>query len=116
VFIQKNKSVKKSVHHGTNPRNKTTSKHFTNVLYRFFSLEDTPSELGRLWRAVQFRVEDSPLLAAGSFNGLEASKTMKALDPLAYIIIMTGYATLDNVRKGKEFGIREFLVKPFSQQ
>ncbi|HEX9758439.1 MAG TPA: response regulator [Nitrospiria bacterium] len=49
-------------------------------------------------------------------HGLDAIKGITALDPQAFIVIVTGYSTEENVKEAMQSGVKGFLVKPFSQQ
>ena len=49
-------------------------------------------------------------------NGLDALKEIKADNPEAYVIIVSGVSTVDNIQLAIKTGAKGFIVKPFSPQ
>lgn len=47
-------------------------------------------------------------------NGLEVLTRLRAIDPHARVIILTGYATDENAALARTLGVSEFLKKGFS--
>ena len=47
-------------------------------------------------------------------DGLAVLRTAKRLHPAAYVIIITGYATLDSAIQAVRLGAYDYLTKPFS--
>lgn len=46
-------------------------------------------------------------------NGLETLSALKAIDPQVEVIMVTGYATLENAARSIELGAYDFITKPF---
>lgn len=49
-------------------------------------------------------------------NGIDLSKKLKSLHPLAYIIAISSIDDLHFIEKAKEAGIHSYLIKPFSKK
>lgn len=47
-------------------------------------------------------------------DGFEVLKTARAANPSAYVVMMTGYATLDSALRAVREGAYDYLPKPFS--
>ena len=47
-------------------------------------------------------------------DGLELLVKIKGYDPLAQIIMMTGYSTMEKTMRSMEAGANDYLLKPFS--
>jgi DNA-binding NtrC family response regulator len=47
-------------------------------------------------------------------DGFEVLKTARAANPSAYVVMMTGYATLDSALRAVRDGAYDYLPKPFS--
>lgn len=47
-------------------------------------------------------------------DGLAVLRTAKRLHPAAYVVIITGYATLDSAIQAVRLGAYDYLTKPFS--
>ena len=47
-------------------------------------------------------------------DGMQALTEIKAVDPQVFVVIQTGDATAENVRKAAEAGVGGFLAKPYS--
>ncbi|MZP30301.1 response regulator [Heliobacterium undosum] len=47
-------------------------------------------------------------------DGIELLSAVKAYDPLAQVIMMTGYSTMDKTVRCLEKGANDYLLKPFS--
>ncbi|MBM7865843.1 response regulator [Heliobacterium gestii] len=47
-------------------------------------------------------------------DGIELLAAIKAYDPLAQVIMMTGYSTMDKTVRCLEKGANDYLLKPFS--
>ena len=49
-------------------------------------------------------------------DGFEAIRAIRQIDPIIPIIIITGYATQDNIKKCLELGANDYFSKPFDLQ
>lgn len=47
-------------------------------------------------------------------NGLEVLKEVRAINPKAYVVIISGVGTLTNVKNAIEAGVNGFIAKPFT--
>jgi two-component system chemotaxis response regulator CheY len=47
-------------------------------------------------------------------DGLTALKEIRSFDPQAYVVIVSGHGSLDNVQEALALGVAGFVVKPFS--
>lgn len=57
------------------------------------------------------------MLAPGSFNGFEVFKKIKEIDKTIKVIIITGKATdQKSMRRGKELGVNDYLLKPLDYE
>ena len=48
------------------------------------------------------------------FNGIEILRIAKRDSPETYVIVMTGYSTIQNAVKAMKVGAFDYLAKPFS--
>jgi two-component system, chemotaxis family, chemotaxis protein CheY len=48
-------------------------------------------------------------------SGLEALREILAEFPQAFVIVVSGHSTFDNVRQAIDLGAKGFVVKPFNQ-
>ena len=49
-------------------------------------------------------------------SGLECLQELRAIDPEAFVVIVSGHSSIDNVRAASALGVNGFLVKPYSSQ
>ena len=47
-------------------------------------------------------------------DGLEALRLLLAIDPGAFIVIVSAHSTFDNVQRAIDCGAKGFIVKPFN--
>jgi DNA-binding NtrC family response regulator len=52
-------------------------------------------------------------LVMPGMNGLELMKLLLEQDPNFYVIIMTGYPTVDSAYKAMVEGVSDYIIKPF---
>jgi len=69
-------------------------------------------------RGLELVAEDRPHIALVDIklpksSGIELTKTLKQNYPDIYIIIMTGYPSLDTAVKAMKNGASEYIIKPF---
>jgi DNA-binding NtrC family response regulator len=48
----------------------------------------------------------------GGMDGIETFRQLKALQPLAEVIFLTGHATLESSVEGMKMGAFDYLIKP----
>ena len=49
-------------------------------------------------------------------DGLSALKEIRGFDPQAYVVIVSGHGSLENVQEALALGVAGFVVKPFSSR
>lgn len=49
-------------------------------------------------------------------NGLNLLREIRKIDPCAYIVILSGAGSFENVKQAIDLGVDGFIVKPFSNQ
>lgn len=47
-------------------------------------------------------------------DGMEILRTIKAEKPATYVIVMTGYSTIENAVQAMKLGAADYLSKPFA--
>ena len=65
-----------------------------------------------------FSAPDAVLLNIGlpDASGLEVLKCIRALDPYAYVVMLTGQASRENVLQATQLGAKGFIGKPFTSE
>jgi DNA-binding NtrC family response regulator len=83
---------------------------------RRFSLAsvETGTEALRLFDSgKQFDIIFTNLMLPSGPNGLEVLKAARALNPNCYVVIMTGYPSIDSAIESIRLGAFDYLPKPF---
>lgn len=47
-------------------------------------------------------------------NGLEVLREIRAINPKAYVVIISGVGTMENVKEAINAGVNGFIAKPFT--
>jgi DNA-binding NtrC family response regulator len=78
------------------------------------SADDGRSAITAIQRApAQFRVVLTDIWMRGA-DGFEVLKAARDADPSAYVVMITGYATLDSALRAVREGAYDYLPKPFA--
>jgi two-component system, NtrC family, response regulator HydG len=78
------------------------------------SADDGRSAVTALRRApAQFRVVLTDIWMRGA-DGFEVLKAAREVNPSAYVVMITGYATLDSALRAVREGAYDYLPKPFA--
>jgi two-component system response regulator HydG len=78
------------------------------------SADDGRSAVTAIQRApAQFRVVLTDIWMRGA-DGFEVLKAARAANPSAYVVMITGYATLDSALRAVREGAYDYLPKPFA--
>ena len=78
------------------------------------SADDGRSAVTAIQRSpAQFRVVLTDIWMRGA-DGFEVLKTARAANPSAYVVMITGYATLDSALRAVREGAYDYLPKPFA--
>jgi DNA-binding NtrC family response regulator len=78
------------------------------------SADDGRSAVTAIQRSpAQFKVVLTDIWMRGA-DGFEVLKTARAANPSAYVVMITGYATLDSALRAVREGAYDYLPKPFA--
>jgi len=55
-------------------------------------------------------------LCLPDINGMEVIKKLKASQPETFVIVITGYSTVDTAVEAMRFGASDYLAKPFTEE
>ena len=78
------------------------------------SADDGRSAVTAIQRApAQFKVVLTDIWMRGA-DGFEVLKTARAANPSSYVVMITGYATLDSALRAVREGAYDYLPKPFA--
>jgi YesN/AraC family two-component response regulator len=69
----------------------------------------------QLWEQLSPRITMLDLDMPG-LDGMSALQKMQSIDPKAFVAIVSGTGSVDNVRRALEFGASGFVVKPYKPQ
>src|SRR5215208_366999 len=76
--------------------------------------EDGRAALSAIARAPsQYQVVLTDICMPGA-DGFEVLKTARSVNPSTYVVMITGYATLDSALRAVREGAYDFLPKPFA--
>jgi DNA-binding NtrC family response regulator len=87
----------------------------SDYLKRFNYVVDTAENAEQalaLFEPGKYKLAILDLVMPG-MNGLELMKELLTQDPDFYVIIMTGYPTVDSAYKAMVEGISDYIIKPF---
>lgn len=48
-------------------------------------------------------------------DGLRVLKEIRSVNPVAYVVIISGFGTMDNVKTAIKAGVNGFIAKPYSR-
>ena len=88
--------------------------HFQSCGFEAAGMADGPGAIAAIQRAPsRFGLILTDLQLPGS-DGLTVLKAAKAANPSCYVVIITGYASLDSAIQAVRLGAYDYLTKPFS--
>lgn len=75
-------------------------------------LAESGEEAMDIFEAGKYQLAVIDMVMPGS-DGIEVMREMIAADPKLFCILMTGYATVENVCKAVTNGVSDYIIKPF---
>jgi DNA-binding NtrC family response regulator len=91
----------------------TLCEHMENRRFRLTSAKSGAEALQLFDSGKQFDIIFTDLMMPPGPNGLEVLKAARAINPHCYVVVMTGFASLETAIESVRLGAFDYLAKPF---
>jgi DNA-binding NtrC family response regulator len=91
----------------------TLCEHMENRRFRLTSAKSGAEALQLFDSGKQFDIIFTDLVMPPGPNGLEVLKAARAINPHCYVVVMTGFASLETAIESVRLGAFDYLAKPF---
>ena len=91
----------------------TLCEYMENRRFRLTSARSGAEALQLLDSGNQFDIIFTDLMMPPGPDGLEVLKAARAINPNCYVVVMTGFASLETAIKSVRLGAFDYLAKPF---